>query len=155
MDTQIAEVRRRHLAFEALSAVERQILRWRDLKRDPAVQKRAAEIIGSLGGAKFNIEILQEKHQIYSGYLCVEAQRRGYEQIISGGRGTGTYALKKDGKTHEIHTLKKTIDSQDWLLSQMEAECMEKDKKIIILEAENNSLRKQVATLKKASRKDK
>jgi len=128
-NTQIEEVRKRHLAFEALSPIEKQVLRWRDLKRDPKLQDKAKEIIGSLGGAKFNIETLQEKHQIYAGYFHQPALKNGYVAVLIADKHTGEYILKKD----DVRTLKEVIKNQDWLLSQ--------------LEAENEKLKKKLATL--------
>jgi len=155
MNTQIEEAKKLHREFKALPVVEKQRIKWQDRERDPKLQQRAAEIIAALAGKKFDIYAVEATNEIYRGYFHQPALTAGYVAIVKGGKHTGEYTLKKDERKHDVHILKKTIENQDWLLKQIEAEATEKDKKITTLEAENKGLKKQLATLKKTSLTDK
>ena len=108
MKDQQAETRRQHFEFEKLPALEKQRLDCDQKRQDPALQKRAQRIIIALGGEKFDVEILQEKHQIYSGYFHAPAVRNGYKPEIIADHQTGNYILKSsDGK--EIQALMEAV----------------------------------------------
>lgn len=94
MDTQADEMKRLHAEYEHLPLFEKQRFHAQRGDWDPQLQARATTIIAELGGEKFNIYELQEKHQILSDYFHTPAIRNGYEPVEKVGKQTGEYVLK-------------------------------------------------------------
>ena len=74
-----------------LSEIDLQQLAWMRYERDPALFKRAENIIISLKGKPFWIKELSEKHDIYSSYIFIAIRKLGYRETRR--RGTPSVGL--------------------------------------------------------------
>ncbi|MBA7521140.1 hypothetical protein ES705_13243 [subsurface metagenome] len=74
-----------------LSEIDRQELAWLRHERDPALFKKAEEIIEKLEGAQFWLKEFSKKHNIYTSYLYIAIKKLGYRETRR--RGTPSVGL--------------------------------------------------------------
>ena len=65
--------------WNSFAEIERQKREWDKGVRNPSLMKKAESIIAELGGRRFTLDSLAEKHfYIYSHYLILAAKKAGY-----------------------------------------------------------------------------
>ena len=146
-NTQMAEAKRQKFEYEKLPLLEKQRLRCNQHNWDPRLQKRAAEIIASLGGKTFDIEALQEEHKIYSGYFHAPALRSGYKAQEVVGKMTGEYILKSRD-SQPLTAKLKNVEYDNSVLRKMDGVWHTNFER---LNSEVEALEKQLAKEKKKS----